>query len=246
MPPKKKSEVMAQRKAEAIKLKQQQKKRRLIWFGTVGVVLILVIVALAIQSTTTSKSTAKVETFDYANLPVLGNPDAPVKIVEFGDFKCPSCKTFNETIKPQLQSDYIDQGKVAFYFMNLSFIGPDSYTAALAAQSVYHQDNDLFWTYLDAIFKNQGDEQEEWATADFLVNVAKQENLSIDYDLLKKDIEEMTYKSEVDAHNAKADELKLGGTPTLFINGKEYTSENYGDYDAMKQAIDLAAQEQSK
>lgn len=105
---------------------------------------------------------------------------------------------------------YIDQGKVAFYFMNLSFIGPDSYTAALAAQSVYHQDNELFWTYLDTIFKNQGDEQEEWATADFLVNVAKQENLSIDYDLLKKDIEEMTYKSEVDAHNAKADELKLG------------------------------------
>lgn len=241
MPPKKSRNTLAQRKSEAIKLKQKEKKRRIIWFGTLGVVLVLIIVGFIIQPTSTSKEAS----FDYANLPVLGNPDAPVKIVEFGDFKCPICKTFNQTIKKQLQSDYIDQGKVAFYFMNFSFLGPDSYTAALAVQSVYHQDKNIFWTYLDALYENQGDEKTEWATADFLVNLAKQENLPIDYDLLKKDIEDKTYKSEVDEHNAKADELKLGGTPTMFINGVEYVNQNYGDYNAIKQAIDHAIQDQS-
>ncbi|GGH29184.1 DsbA family protein [Paenibacillus segetis] len=242
MPPKKSSNVLAQRKAEAIKIKQKQKMRRIIWFGTLGVVLILVIVGILLQP----KSASKEGIFDYANLPVLGNVDAPVKIVEFGDFKCPSCKAFNDTIKKQLQSDYIDQGKVAFYFMNLAFIGPDSYTAALAVQSVYHQDKELFWTYLDALYNNQGDENTVWATTDFLVNLAKQENLPIDYELLRKDIEDKTYKNEVDAHIAKADELRLGGTPTIFINGVEYVNQNYADYNAMKQAIDQAIQDQSK
>lgn len=150
MPPKTTKNALAKRKAEQQKLQQQLKRRRLIWFSTVGLLLILIIVVLTIQPK------PKPVEFDYAALPVLGQADAPVKIVEFGDYQCPSCKHVNELIKPELAKDYIDQGKVAFYFMNLPFIGSDSFTAALAAQSVYHQSNDAFWKYFDAIFERQG------------------------------------------------------------------------------------------
>lgn len=184
MPPKANNNALAQRKKE--QLKQKQKTRRLIWFTTVGVILALIIVAVLIQPK------SKAAEFDYANLPVLGNPEAPVKIVEFGDFKCPACKQVNELIKPQLLKDYIDQGKVAFYFVNLPFISPDSYTAALAVQSVYHQNEKVYWNYFDEVYKNQGDEKTEWATADFLVDLAKKTNLDLDYDKLNQDIVDKT------------------------------------------------------
>ncbi|MNM92797.1 Disulfide bond formation protein D precursor [compost metagenome] len=236
MPPKQKSNSIAQRKVEAEQLAKKQRKRQIIWVSTVAVLLALIVVVLAIDP----KPAPKVVSFDYDKLAVLGSEDAPVKIVEFGDFKCPACKNANDLIKPKLVSDYIDQGKVAFYFMNLPFIGPDSNTAALATQSVYHLNKEDYWTYFDAIYNNQGDETKEWATPDFLVELAKQANLSIDYDQLKKDIEEKTYQAEVDEQYAKGDSLGISSTPTFFINGVQYT-ESLGDYAKLQQAIEDAS-----
>ncbi|MNO21521.1 Disulfide bond formation protein D precursor [compost metagenome] len=235
MPPKQKTNSMSQRKLEAEQQAKKQRKRQVIWVSTVAILLALIVVVLAIDP----KPAQKVESFDYENLAVLGSTDAPVKIVEFGDFKCPACKNVNDFLKPKLVSDYIDQGKVAFYFMNLPFLGPDSNTAALAIQSVYHLNKDEYWTYFDAIYNNQGDENTEWATPEFLVEIAKQANISVDYDQLKQDIEQETYQSEVDAQFARANTLGINSTPTFFINGVEYT-ENIGDYAKLQQTINDA------
>ncbi|GIO88164.1 hypothetical protein J25TS5_50960 [Paenibacillus faecis] len=235
MPPKKTGNAMTQRKAEAERQAQQQRRRRVIWFSTVGVLLVLIIVVLSLDP----KPKAKVASFDYENLPMLGQSDAPVKVVEFGDFKCPTCKMANETIKTQLVSDYIDQGKAVFYFMNLPFLGKDSMTAALAVQSVYHQNKDAYWPYFDAIFSKQGDERTEWATVDFLVGLAEELKLEVDYEQLRKDIENKTYQKEVDEQYAKGDALGVDSTPTFFINGQEFAG-NVGSYDEFKKAIEEA------
>lgn len=237
MPQKQSNSSIAQRKAAAEQLANKQKKRQIIWISTVAALIALVIIVLAIDP----KPAQKVESFDYDNLPVLGSSDAPVKIVEFGDFKCPACKNVNSIIKPQLVNDFINEGKASFYFVNLPFLGPDSYTAALAVQSVYHQNKEDYWTYFDAIYNNQGDETTVWATADALVEIAKLANVSVDYDLLKKDIEQQTYASEVDEQYAKGNGIGVSSTPTLFINGVQY-SDNIGDYAKLKQAIEDASE----
>lgn len=238
MPPKKVKSTVHQRKAESERLKLQQRKRRLLWFSTVGVLLVLIIIVLSLDL----KPVVKAAEFDYAKLPVLGSENAPVKIVEFGDFKCPSCKVANETIKPPLSNEYIEQGDVAFYFANLPFLAADSTTAALAVQSVYHQNAEAYWDYFDAIFSNQGEESVEWATTDFLVALAKEINLPVDYDLLRQDIENKTYQSEVVEQYNKATELNVDGTPTFFINGIEYQGQ-LGDYTAFKKAVEEALQQ---
>ncbi|HEY4392356.1 MAG TPA: DsbA family protein [Paenibacillus sp.] len=233
MPPKKQKSAMAQRNAAAEQAKKKQRTRRIVWFSTVGILLILIVVVLSI------KPKASAASFDYENLPRLGQADAPIKIVEFGDFKCPACKTANDVIKPHLISDYINSGKVAFYFMNLPFISPDSTTAALAAQSVFHQSKDDYWTYFDALYHNQPDEKLAWATPDYLVDLAKQANLSIDFDLLRKDIENQTYIKEVNEHQSKASKLGVSGTPTYYINGVEYLG-RYDDYAEFEQQVKAA------
>ncbi|TDF96391.1 DsbA family protein [Paenibacillus piri] len=174
----------------------------------------------------------------YDKLPRLGDANAPVKVVELGDYKCPSCKYFSQTIEPQLKKDYIDKGQVALYFSNFVFIGPDSNTAALAAQSIYHQNNDAFWKFYDVVYKNQGDEKVQWATPQFLVDLAKKEKLPVDYDLLLKDITTKKYQNEIDEHNEFARKNQVNSTPTLFINGKKL--DNSMDYNAIKAAIDKA------
>ncbi|WP_219837454.1 thioredoxin domain-containing protein [Paenibacillus sp. R14(2021)] len=231
--PMKKSTYKSQRRAEQEKLEKQRKvMKKLIW-GTGIVVLLGIIAALVF----TPK--ADPTNFDYAKLPVLGKQDAPIKIVEFGDYKCPSCQIFSQQIKPQLEKDYINTGKVGMYFMNFPFIGPDSTTAALAAQSVYHQNNDAFWKYYDVLYKNQQDEHTEWATPDYLVQLARNNDIPVDLDLLKKDIDEKTYDKEVSSHAATAVKAKVTSTPTLFINGKEFKG-NFSDYPAIKAAIEDA------
>lgn len=232
MPPKTKTNALARRKAEQLKEQQKMKTRRLIWFTTVGLLIVLIIAVLAFQPA------PKAAEFDYANLPVLGQADAPVKVVEFGDYQCPACKSVNEMVKPNLVKDYIDEGKVAFYFMNLPFIGTDSFTAALAAQAVYHQNQEAFWPYFDAIYEHQGEENAGWASKEFLVELAKQLELPIDYELLQQDIAEATYQSEVEAHLAQGNSLRVDSTPTFFINGIEYVG-HLGDYEALKKTIDL-------
>ncbi|WP_234414210.1 DsbA family protein [Paenibacillus sp. CAA11] len=187
------------------------------------------------------KSENKVD-FAYDQLPVLGNPNAPVKIVEYGDYQCPYCRTFNQEVKPELKS-YIDEGKVAFYFSDFLVIenAPgDSNRAALAARSVYHQNKDAFWQFHDALYRDQGQEESGWITTDFLVNLAKSEKLDIDYDLLRKDIENKTYQNEVDEQNEFASKQKLEGTPSLFINGKEQAYPDFMKPDNVKKAIDEA------
>ncbi|SFS62383.1 Protein-disulfide isomerase [Paenibacillus sp. BC26] len=231
--PMKKSTYKSQRKAEQEKLEKQRKFMKKLMWGT-GLVVILGIIA-ALIFTPKADPTA----FDYEQLPVLGKADAPVKIVEFGDYKCPSCQVFSQQIKPQIEKEYVESGKVAFYFMNFPFIGEDSTTAALAAQSVYHQNNDAFWKYFDVLYKNQQDEHTLWATPEHLVQLAKDNAIDVDLDLLKKDIEEGTYSSEVSKHKSKAIAANVNSTPTLFINGEEFTGQ-FGDYPGIKKAIDDA------
>lgn len=218
---------------------RQKQKNRIFMISTIALVVILFAVLFFLAARESGSS--KTVDFDYSSMPRLGKEDAPVKIVEFGDFKCPACAEFTSLIKPQIVKDFVDQGTAALYFVNMSFIGPDSTTASLAALSVYHQSNDEFWKFYDALYANQGNESEEWATKDFLVNLAKQEKLSIDYDLLSKDIENQTYADELNQDNDLATDSKVSQTPSLFING-EMTSEPF-NYEAIKGQIETAAKE---
>lgn len=227
-PPHKQPNYKQMRMQEA---RQQAKTRRLLWITSALVIVIFIAVVAVL-------SKPKPYEFAYSGLPVLGDPNAPVKIVEFGDYKCPSCQYFSQQIEPKLKADFIDKGLVSLYFMNFTIIGPDSVTAALAGQSVYHQSNDAFWKFYDTVYKNQGDEKTAWATPQALTDLARKANLNIDYDKLLSDINAKTYKNEVDEHQAAALKLRLNSTPSVFINGKLFNSGL--DYDKLKAEIEKA------
>lgn len=205
----------------------KQRRIRLIMLPTIAVVIIIVMAIIFLNQ----------KTFEmpYAAQPSLGVDTAPVKIVEFGDFKCPSCKAFNDQMMPKLKTDYIDTGIVKFHFMNYSFLGPDSMTLARAGESVYKQSPQAFWSFVDLIYKNQGNEAQTWGTPQFIVDLMKKEQIPINYELLAQDLQTNAYLKDVEEDMSHAKTLRISGTPSIFINGKKF--ENLFDYSALQKAI---------
>ena len=87
--------------------------------------------------------------------PVLGNPDAKVLIIEFGDYQCPSCRMFWHDVEPRLKKDYIDTGKAKLVFRDFPIvqIHPEALLASMAVDCAGEQNK--YWEMHDAMFANQ-------------------------------------------------------------------------------------------
>jgi protein-disulfide isomerase len=96
----------------------------------------------------------------------LGDPDAPVTLVEFADLQCPFCRDFALQTLPLIVRDYVRSGKVRLEFQTLAFLGPDSTRAARAAAGAAAQDH--LWHLTDLFYFNQGAENSGYATDAFL------------------------------------------------------------------------------
>ncbi|OKL37936.1 DsbA family protein [Domibacillus mangrovi] len=156
--------------------------------------------------------------------PTLGNADAPVSIVEFGDYKCPSCKQWGETVYPKLVEDYVDTGKVKFSYINVLFHGEESILAALASESIYKQDPESFWTFHKAVFDAQPTTQEHdnpWVTVDKLKEIAVKTAPKVDVAQLEADLnaEATSVAEQVSTDDGLVKEFNVPYTPTIIVNG---------------------------
>lgn len=234
-------------KARVAEKEKKQKRVRTVMLTTVAVIL-LAVIALLIYFIATGSSqnqssllNGEKVSFHYKDQPMLGDKDAPVKIVEFGDYKCPACRAFDESILPLIKTNFIETGKVSYYFMYKQVI-PGSKTAALAAEAMYAQGNDLYWQYHDAIFEHQKKESKDWATPEYLVKLAKKYVPEADIDQLKQDIKEKTYKDEMMSDLQKAQSAGVRATPTIFVNGHKLQGLSY---QMIKRAIEKALDNES-
>ncbi|MDL4839847.1 DsbA family protein [Aquibacillus rhizosphaerae] len=210
------------------------------------VIFTLVIVAalVAIVVINNNKDSNSETTFDkqppLEGQPVLGQPGAPVTVVEFGDFKCPSCKAWGESVYPQLVEDYVDKGKVKFAFINVLFHGNESKLASLAAESVYEQSPESYWTFHKELFNAQPsmeNHDELWVTNEKLIEIAS--NISgIDTQQLKQDLENETTIDKVNVDTTLVEEFGVELTPTIMVNGTML--KDPFDYEKIKSLIEQA------
>jgi protein-disulfide isomerase len=109
----------------------------------------------------------------FAGIPqdgiTLGDPRAPLTLVEFADLQCPFCRDFARDVLPAIVADYVRSGKVKLVFRNVAFISQDSNTAALMAAAAGRQDK--LWEFVDIFYANQGAEGSGYVTDEFLRDV---------------------------------------------------------------------------
>lgn len=223
----------ARRQLEEQKTQKLSDRKKLAGQVLAGGAALVLLVVLGSQLMPSSSSQ---QSFDLEGQPVLGNPDANVTIVEFGDYQCPYCQMFEQQIFPQLNNEYIKTGKAKFVFINYAFLGQDSTEAAVAAECVYEQDEEQFWDFHHALYDNQGAEHSGWVTPELVMSVARNSTDNVDYDQLRSCIDNRATSGAVQADNNIAASHGVTGTPTVFVNGKKIN--RWNNYNALKAAIE--------
>jgi protein-disulfide isomerase len=159
----------------------------------------------------------------------LGNPDAPVTIMDFSDYQCPSCQAFATQVKPFLQMDFIDEGLANFVYYDFSLPQfPHSFLAARAARCA--GDQDRYWPYHDRLFQSQ----REWSgqSDPFSTFVGYAEDLALDRGEFRSCLGSDRHAETVSANIELGRRLGVSGTPTIFLDTGEGRGERVQDWSA--------------
>lgn len=149
----------------------------------------------------------------------LGDPDAPVTIVEFSDFQCSFCRRSYNDMLPLLKENYIDKGLVNFVYRDfpLTSIHGDAQKAAEAAECAEEQGQ--FWEMHDAIFDGQN------ALGSGTVRIPEDDlkqyavDLGLDAVAFNDCLDSDKYADEVSADIQDGRAYGVSATPTFFVNG---------------------------
>ena len=161
----------------------------------------------------------------------VGDPDAPVTVIEFLSLTCPSCERFHKNVYKQLKTAYVDTGRVRFIARDFPLNAPAFQAAVLA----HCAGRDRYFTFIDVLFQTFDD----WASAhDYTEKLAQIGELGgISRDrfgdcLADTNLENAILQSRMDGHA----EYDVTGTPTLVVNGEKY--DGGMTFDALARHID--------
>lgn len=145
---------------------------------------------------------------------VLGDPKAPVELVEFGDLQCPVCKGFAEEILPPIIENQVKNGEAKIDFRNFTIIGPESVDAGAAALAAGAQGRG--WNFVELFYKNQGIEGSGYADDAFIEAIAKAAGVE---DMARWNEDRKLMRAEVEETSQEAQQLGFNGTPSFAIEG---------------------------
>jgi protein-disulfide isomerase len=163
------------------------------------------------QFTSQKQQSVEVQT---GNLPPLGLPDAPIKIIEFGDFLCPFCAHAVTDLYPQIEG-LINQGKVVLYFRDF-VVHPQAMIIHNASRCANEQGK--YWEFNKNAFQkflNGVDTSKK----ENLLSLAKE--LNLDLPSFEKCLDENRYSQEIQNDFQAGVNAGVEGTPTFFINGQK-------------------------
>ena len=190
-----------------------------------GIVAISVIVVLA-----ASVSSSPSETYDLdmtrahggistaMGSPILGDPSAPITIVEFGDYQCHQCYNWFHNTKPMIMRDYIETGKANLVFVDFAFLGRDSPKASQATYCADDQGN--YWEYHNFLYSSQESKIDSgWANSERLKAFAF--SLGLDMELFNECLDSEKYSKRIQYNSQQARDNGVRGTPGFFIVGTD-------------------------
>lgn len=150
---------------------------------------------------------------------IMGNKDAKVTIVEFGDYQCPACGYAHPILK-QVFSIYSQNSNVRFVFRNFPL--PQHQNAVIAAEAAEVAGNqNKFWEMYDMLYENQLAWSVSGNPLDIFGTYAQQMGLNVD--TFKDEMQKHTMVDVINSDKADGETVGVNVTPTFYINGKKFT-----------------------
>ena len=175
------------------------------------------------------------------NDPVIGNPDAPITIIEFSDFQCPFCARFYTQTLPLIYEEYIDQGKVKLVFRDypIQSIHPNAVPASVASECANEQGK--FKDMHDMLFENQN----QWSrqeTADALSLFSQYATeIQLEQETFDSCLTSGKYIEEIQKDLADGQNYGVSGTPGFFVGNDQIgfvQIKGAQPFDSFKKVID--------
>jgi len=153
--------------------------------------------------------------------PGFGPVDAPVTIVEFGDFQCPSCRAEAPLLRELIPELFPNKVRIVFKDYPLESVHPWARAAAIAGRCIFRQNPRAFWKFYDWDYQNQDDITVEnlkpkvlgWAAGNGISSAQ-----------LESCIDSKATDAEVAQNISEGKAAGVRGTPTLFVNGLKSAS----------------------
>jgi protein-disulfide isomerase len=151
----------------------------------------------------------------------LGSASAPVTIIEYAAPTCPHCAAFDREVFPRLKAEYIDTGKVRYVFREFPLNIKDA-ACAMLARRIGDGDSGRYVAVIEAMWRQQDRLLEK--TTETLKLIGRQAGLSAQ--AVEDCLKDQALLDKINADRTfAADVLKVGGTPTFFINGETIVGE---------------------
>ena len=145
--------------------------------------------------------------------PILGDPNASITLIEFGDYQCHFCNVHFHNTESKILENYVSTGKVNILFKDYTIIGPDSVGAAKAAHCASEQNK--YWEYHHILFTNWTGENNGWASKENLIKFA--DNINLESNQFSECIDSQRYDDIIEQSNVDGRSLGITGTPAFFI-----------------------------
>lgn len=226
----------------------REKRRQQELIQRIGIILTFVVIAVVVvgfiaYSSRPVSGIAQVTPIPHpqANMNAMGDPKAPVKMLEYADFQCPYCKQFEDNTEAQIVAAYVQTGKVYFEYHSMGdFIGTESERAAEAAYCA--GDQGKFWEMHDIIFANQGVERS--GALDDAHLKAFAQTIGLDTNTFSSCFGGK-YSGRVAQDQADGNTAGVVSTPTFIINGTKVEGAlSFSDFKAKIDAALAAAGQQ--
>jgi protein-disulfide isomerase len=225
---KEKQQLRAERAAAALKEKQRRERRRQLLTVAGVVVAIALIIAGGYLINSMRDTTVKGSDIPPAGSQyglTIGPASAPHQVVVYEDFLCPYCAEFEKKTHDQL-AQLADQGTVQVEYRPIVFLGragPYSARSTLMWWLVMqHDGDDVAKKFHDLLYANQPSEQGPFPNRDDLYALAAQ--AGADTAALKAAIENSEGAQDVVDATKQAQDDGIKATPTILLDGKEYTN----------------------
>lgn len=147
----------------------------------------------------------------------LGPADAPVTLIEFGDYQCPHCAEFESIAGHFIKENYARPGKIRFVFYDFPLGFPNSMTGAMAARCAGAQGK--YWTMQDVLYGRQLKWSRDKSPKDKFVDYAKE--LGLDPKKFARCYDSRSFTRQIVASKKYGVKVGVQGTPTLFLDGKQ-------------------------
>lgn len=138
----------------------------------------------------------------------IGDPQAPVTLVEYADLQCPYCARWARDAFPTIVQQYVRTGRVRVVFRGLAFLGPQSDTALRAALAAGEQDR--LWDVVHGLFVQQGAENSGWVSDALLRSFG---GTGVDAQRMLDSTQSPWVERQLTAASRAAERVGLLGTP---------------------------------